>query len=238
MQCDLHSYFSQFASGLPTDEKHRLPLNADSFSVLPSVLETDQIVVRKAQVDYDGARVDRLQFFASRAVYQEFGLLILSVVFLPGGSRVHLKLTNTASMIKNIIVEYAGVTNHGVAYRTRPHDFLFSAGAVQTYPWANQRIDIFSLPRFRLTNLKQFVVTEDHWAQRDTIFGFGNDEASVLLAELLLRMGSPLNETNEIALEGEGGFRGVGVHSAEASFYLPGSLPWPEGVELSNLFSG
>jgi hypothetical protein len=84
--------------------------------------------------------------------------------------------------------------------------------------------------------MRQFVVSEGDWANRDTVMGFGNDDVSVRLADLLLNFGSPQNEINEVVLEGEGGFRGVGVHSAEAAFYLPGSLAWPEGVELSHLF--
>jgi hypothetical protein len=86
---------------------------------------------------------------------------------------------------------------------------------------------LFDLPTFRLTNLKEFVVTDQDWAQRDTVIGFGNDVGSVKLAELLLRLGSPRNETNEVVLEGEGGFRGVGRFSAEGSFHLPGSFAWP-----------
>ena len=77
--------------------------------------------------------------------------------------------------------------------------------------------------------------TDDDWNGRDTVIGFGNDDASVLLAELLLQLGSTENETDEVVLEGEGSFRGVGIHSAEVAFWLPGSLAWPEGVELSGL---
>jgi hypothetical protein len=88
-------------------------------------------------------------------------------------------------------------------------------------------MDLFNLPTFKLTNLKECLVTDDDWAQRDTLVGFGNDDASVGLAELLLRFGWPQNESNELALEGEGGFRGVGRFSAEAFFYLPGSSAWP-----------
>jgi hypothetical protein len=53
---------------------------------------------------------------------------------------------------------------------------------------------------------------------------------------MLLNFGSPENDIKEVVLEGEGGFRGVGIYSSEASFYLPGSLAWPAGIELSDLF--
>jgi hypothetical protein len=102
-----------------------------------------------------------------------------------------------------------------------PLKFVFSPEKVETHPWARQNLnDLFSLPRFTLTNLKEFVVTDEQWAARDTVLGFGNDDASVRLAALLLNFGSPENETSEVALEGEGGFRGVGVRSADGGGFL------------------
>jgi hypothetical protein len=48
----------------------------------------------------------------------------------------------------------------------------------------------------------------------------------IRLAELLLDAGRPDNRVEEYELEGEGGFRGVGLHSAEAYLSLPGSGGW------------
>jgi hypothetical protein len=106
--------------------------------------------------------------------------------------------------------------------------FSVFPGRVERHPWSYRREDALSLPTLRITNLKDVIVTEEQWAQRDTVIGFGNDDGNVSLTDLLLKFGAPQNtETDEIELEGEGGFRGVGWHSAEASFYLPGSLAWP-----------
>jgi len=66
------------------------------------------------------------------------------------------------------------------------------------------------------------------WASRDLVRLCGSDRALVRLAELLLNAGRPDNPVVEYQLEGEGGFRGVGVHSAEVQIFLPGSLGWDE----------
>ena len=237
MKCDLHGYFTELASALPVNEKKSFVFTSETFSELPGQLETDQLVIRKTNLIYEGSKVDRLQFFAARPTYRELGLVILSVVFRPRGSRVHLVLANPSSHIKNLIVEYRGNTPRVSGHQTLPWKFSFSPERIETHPWSRQNLnDLFGLPRFTVTNLKEFVVTEEQWAGRDTVMGFGNDDASVRLAALLLNFGSPGNETTEVVLEGEGGFRGVGIRSAEAAFYLPGSLAWPVGIELNSLF--
>jgi hypothetical protein len=239
MTCDLERYFGELAKALPENERESFTYTAQTASELPGQLQTDRLVIRKTQLMYEGAQVDRLQFFAPRSTYRELGLLILSVVFHPRGSRVHVILANTSSDIKNLIIEYRGSTPRVSGHQTVPWKFSFSPERIETHPWTRQNLaDLFGLPRFTVTNLKEFVVTQEHWASRDTVIGFGNDDASVRLAALLLNFGSPGNKTTEIVLEGEGGFRGVGVHSAEVAFYLPGSLAWPEGVDFGSLFAG
>lgn len=51
--------------------------------------------------------------------------------------------------------------------------------------------------------MKNFVVSEADWAGRDTVMGFGNDDANIRLADMLLNLG--YSDESEIALEGEGG---------------------------------
>jgi hypothetical protein len=228
MKCDLHRYFGEMMKSLPVEEKQKLAFSGKNFNDIPQHLETDQLVVMRSHRDYEGgSRVDRLSFFAQKPTYQQLGLLILSVVFRPGGSRVHIELAHASSTMKNLIAEYEGLTKRGFTYRTRPDHFLLLPAKVEMHPWTHQCLGPFDLPRFKLTNLKDCVVTEEDRANRDTVLGFGSDDASVKLAELLLRFGSPRNETNEIVLEGESGFRGVSRFSAEASFHLPGSSAWP-----------
>ena len=82
------------------------------------------------------------------------------------------------------------------------------------------------MTRPHLTYLDRSVITEDEWAKRDTVKGFGSDRGSVLFAELLLNASRPRNPLDEYALEGELGFRGVGPGSSEVHLWLPGSPAW------------
>lgn len=64
------------------------------------------------------------------------------------------------------------------------------------------------------------------YRQLGLLIFFGIDEASVRLAQLCLNVGLPANPVTEYRLEGEGGYRGVGIHSAEVRLFLPGSAGW------------
>jgi hypothetical protein len=75
--------------------------------------------------------------------------------------------------------------------------------------------------------------TEEDWENRDTVIGFGNDEGSVRLAELLLNASTPQNQVDQYDLEGEAGFRGVGELSAGVTLFLPGSPGWDSERWLS-----
>ena len=61
---------------------------------------------------------------------------------------------------------------------------------------------------------------------RDVIKGFGNNRASILLAELLLNFGRKDEAMERVALEGDAGYRGVSPGSTEASFYLVENDGW------------
>jgi hypothetical protein len=146
-------------------------------------------------------------------------LLTLGVVFRPGGHRVHVVLNHPGSDIKNLIVSYTGVTARPSGHDTKPDRFSFSPESVRKHPWKGWGIEYWplsSFPTFTLTNMNEFVVSQTDWAARDTVKGFGNDDASIRLAALLLNIG--YSDESEIVLEGEGGNRGVGIHSAEAVF--------------------
>jgi hypothetical protein len=58
----------------------------------------------------------------------------------------------------------------------------------------------------------------------DTVVGFGNAVGSAMLGELLLNASLESNAVDELNLEGEPGYRGVGVASSELHIWLPGNL--------------
>src|SRR5262249_23679703 len=110
MKCDLHHFFCDIARSLPLEEKQSSTFSAKNFAEFPDRLETDQLVITKGHHDDEGAsRVDALNFFAQKASYQQLGLLVLAVVFRPGGKRIHLSLTNPASSVRHLIVNYEGL---------------------------------------------------------------------------------------------------------------------------------
>lgn len=220
MKCDLQDCFGQLIARIPTEDRGKLSFSGETFPSLPDEMESSRIIVKKTAHDYDDFRTDRLEFVADKSTYQRLALLILRVVFRSGGSKVRLILTHPASDIKTVIIEYSGITKRGFGYRTMPHEFLYCPRTIATHPWTFQHIEITSFPRFKLTNARGVLLSEEDWASRDTLVGFGSDEGNVMLAELLLNFGAPRNEVTEVVLEGENGFRGVTRSSVEAAFRL------------------
>ncbi len=220
MTWDLDRRFADVLASLPKDALSTLVFSSSSFASCPERIETDRLVVTKFTHGYgSGYRNDAIKFHATRKTFQELGLLILAVVFHPGGHRTHVLLNHPGSVIKNLVISYSGITARPSGHKTRPEKFSFSPETVERHPWKGWGTEYWplsSFPTFTLTNMSEFVVSEADWATRDTVKGFGNDDASIRLAALLLNISS--SDQNEIILEGEGGNRGVGIHSAEAVF--------------------
>jgi|GEM_PF-524173 len=229
MSCDLEQLFAELATRLPTSSEEEIRLSAATLPRPPVRLMTDRLYIGKGDHQYHPAfRADRVDFHADKATYRHLGLLMLSVVFHAEPEAVQIELTHPASAIKLLVVEspYKGADDIGLGYNTRPHVFSYWPGATSRIPWVPPA-DLSKLPCFYLTNRDNTVgPSEQDWADRDTVRGFGTDEGSVRLAELLLNASQPNNLVDEYTLEGDGGCRGVGFLSAEARFWLPGSVGW------------
>lgn len=173
-------------------------------------------------------RADALWFYACEQTYRQLGLLILAVVFQPDVPGVDLELTHPASDIRHLCITYEHPNLNDVppGYTTRPYALNYYPDEAASHPWASRGLAPSELPCFWLTNEQEFMPTEEDWARRDTVKGFGTDTGSVRFAALLLNLGCPQNAAREYALEGDAGVRGVGTMSAEARFILPGSVAW------------
>jgi hypothetical protein len=131
---------------------------------------------------------------------------------------------------------YNGPDDIGPGYNTRPYVFSYWREATSRHPSWFATGDPSTLPCFYFTNRENCVgPTDQDWAARDTVRGFGSDVGTARLAGLLLNAGQADNPEDEYVLEGDGGFRAVGYLSAEATFCLPGSFAWdpdqwPEGA--------
>lgn len=230
MSDDLERLFAELAAKLPTSPDEELELTSATLPRPSAHLTTDQLSIEKGLHDYNGVfRADVVLFHADKSTYRHLGLLILAVVFHTMQEAVEIDLTHPASVIKRLVVEspYKGPADIAAGYNTRPYVFSYSPDATTRYPWPYPLTSV-ELPCFYLTNGEDCVgVTEEEaWANRDTVRGFGTDVGSVRLAELLLNASQPNNPADEYVLEGGGGNRKVGYLSAEARFWLPGSVGW------------
>jgi hypothetical protein len=227
MDCDLDRNFGELLKLLPKDSNSKpMRFPTASFADCPKYLETDQLVIAKSAHIYGaGYRTDVVELEASRRTFQKLGLLVLAAVFRPGGGRMHLSLSHRRSVVRNLIIAYDGLTARASGHKTRPECFCFLPSKAERYPWktwGSRYWPVSDFPTFTLTNMADFIVSEADWAARDTVRGFGNDDASIRLSELLLNIG--YSDETEIMLEGEGGNRGIGINSAEAVFRVANDL--------------
>jgi hypothetical protein len=230
MTCDLERFYGEVAAVLPTSEDEELRLSAATLPLPKTYLTTDRLYIVKGTHDYDGCfRAATVLFHAHKATYRQLGLLILAVVFHTMPEAVTVELTHPASAIKRLVVEspMKGPDDISSGYNTRPYVFSYHPEATTRYPWPYPLTPV-EFPSFYLTNYEYVpgMTVDEEWANRDTVRGFGTDVGSVRLAELLLNASQPNNPVDEYVLEGDGGNRKVGYLSAEAHFWLPGSIGW------------
>lgn len=233
MTYDLEGIFDDLGSRLPTihDNSYCIVLSSENLPIPPTHLTSDRLYIQKGIHQYGYSyRVDALDFYAHKETYTYLGLLFLAALFNPQPSEVVVELTHSASDIKNLVIEYQHRELKSLpgGYHPRPYGFVYFPREMGKHPF-DMHIAPRDLPCFALTNMNNYVVTEDDLRNRDTIRSFGNDFGCALFAELLLNAGQLSSSITEYNLEGEGGFRGVGIHSAEVRLFLPGDeLFWDD----------
>jgi len=231
-QCDLQTIYSDLASQLPsrTDGNESITLSSENLPLPSFEMASENLYIVKVKHNYNNwFETDLLWFYARKETYRYLGLLILSVVFHQEASEVKVRLNHSYSEIKRLIVEYAprSINNLTAGYHTQPFAFEYYPQLPAKHPF-DRCVSPKDLPCFDLSNSTDLNFTDEDWKQRDTVKIFGSDVGLVTFAELLLNFSVPHNEQDEIQLEGESGFRGVGISSAEVSLFLPGHLAWTE----------
>lgn len=229
MNCDLDRLFGPLARAIPTSPNESFVFSSETLPVPPAHMVTERLYIQKGGHAYESRfYTDALWFFAHKRTYRELALLILAIVFHPEPIRVQLELTHPASEIKNIFIEfdYQNTSAFVSSYITRPYRFEYFPDKTDRHPWVGLPIDRFDLPSFWLTNKEDNIGRQEEWNNRDTIIGFGNDRASVMLAQFLLDASRPQNKLNEYEFESDAGWRSLGRWSAEARLWLPGSAAW------------
>ncbi len=228
-KCGLEDVFRDLAAQLPLiiDGDDSYTFTSQNLPVPPSLMETEKLYIKKSLHIYnDIFQIDKLYFYAKKETHRNLGLLILAAVFHPQPSEVIVKLNHSESDILNLVIEFEHPDLDKLygQYRSKPFAFQY----YPTFSWKHpfeKCPTLEHLPCFGLTHLKEFVYKKD-WGSRDTVRIFGTDIGMVKFAQLLLNAALPDNEENEYELEGEGGFRGVGLNSAEIGMFLPGHIFW------------
>ena len=205
-----------------------------SASVLPAAaerIETERLICARGLHQYgSSSRVDAVHMYADPATFRLLGLWILSMLFHEQPVRSTLLLTHERSDIKTLGCDFkhnGTFWGQGVfGYSSIPSRFSYNPSQLRRHPWAGQMPDVQDLPNLLLTNKDDMVITDEEFAQRDTLIGFGNDRGAVRFAALLLDIGAPENAQTEVDLEGELGFRGVAPGSVEVQLTTPGAERW------------
>ena len=224
---DLLDLVAPVAKRLPqTDEDEPFRFSTSTLLNLPKVLQTDQLIIKRIYHDYGGWRIDYPQVFAQKEIYEALGIVTACVLLQPQHDSVSIYLTNSDSEIRTLRIEFPHPNLddeylHGM--HQVPVTFVYWPEQVTSKPWLHHDIpDPEAYPRFILTNRDDCQVTDDNWANRDVLYGFGSAEGTARLIQLWLDMSRKASSVPEFLLESEAGFRGVAPASAEIRFWLPG----------------
>jgi hypothetical protein len=233
MNCDLENYFGDLASKIPTDEASEFIFSAEALPAPATRLLTDMLIVKKGKHFYESyvnSQADILHFQTHKHTYRQLGILILAKVFHYDLSEIHLQLGHPASDIKELVLDYEPEEQSLVfapGYQIRPHLYTYWPQSIKEFPLADSSIPQRALPLFNLTNASNDVGgDETEWNERDIVRCAGTDQGNILFASILLNLGRPQETCNEVSLEGDIGYGGVGLGSAEVKLCLPNSLGW------------
>jgi len=222
--------FDQLAIGVFTQSadagKTRVEIPATSLPHLAGSYVTHSIVVKKTYHDYEYYyRAESLEFFVTRTDCQRLALALLAVVMRQGEGLV-LHLRHSDSQIRSVQVPHprSEINRLGLQY----------VGTKYVYSPTNAMAELTSQartsdkPAFKLCASAPHVQPED-WEKRDVVALDASDVGLLLLVQMLLNLGCGPADRTELALPGFGGGSEscVGPGSAEARFWLPGSIASP-----------
>jgi hypothetical protein len=226
LKCELRKHLHSLEARISATTGH-VVLGPDDFPMLPSTIRSQAITIRKTfKYINDCYRLDVVHFRAARETYRHLGLAILAVIFCPNLSELCIRIESAESEVRSIKIRYNGTTPRAAfEYLTVPHSFKYYPAEISETPWVGRRIPETGWPEFLLTYSGS--EPEEHWEERDTIEGFGSDDAAVLVASLLLDIGRLENHQHLVKLETQVGYGGVSKLSPEVHFHLPESESWP-----------
>lgn len=215
-----------FSGGI-TKTPQKLDFAREKLGSLPVEVEASGLKITQSQHAYGSVHlVETLEFYALPQQYFELGLFLLAAVIAPDGKDRLIHLANQNSKIKTIRIVGRSHWPLEGKFEQSSFELDINPNDLKKHPWLDDGIDVNNLPTLNRGNESDYCYSAKDWEDRDWLVLPGGPLAKIRLAELLLKLGHPENDCLEVALEVEGGFRGVGPLSAEARFWLPGSFGW------------
>jgi hypothetical protein len=219
--CDLDQFFGQAVQDLPQAPDEDRLFTADNLPVPPTSMSSDVLGITVGPAWYnDVFRTEVIDFGAPKDTYRALALLILSVVFHREPDTVEIHLTHAESQISWLQVS-SSFPEPGTdpGYQRYPGFFTYWSA------FHPSELDVACLP-YDLPSAN-FTHRDEAFSRdletRDVVKGFGNDNGSVLLAELLLNIGLPGEYRHEPHLRGPVyGNASVAPTSHEMRFFVPG----------------
>ncbi len=224
----LEEVFARPLGVLPVELETNLTLCASNCPSAPDELETAALILRAHPLGHnygDSARYDLLDFFADKPTYRRLGLLLFSSIFHPNPlTTLHLRHPDTG--VKKIVIrrEVTEPSAPGASELVMiPASFgYWPEPARGRHPLQHgERVRREAdLPWMELTNEHLMCVSDEEFAHRDVVHGFGDPVRTATLAALWLDIGLPGTSGTEFHLEGPSGDQSVAVGSAEARFWV------------------
>ena len=234
---DLTELFREHIRRLPTKELDDLDadtpatkavFSADNLPVPPTRVSTPDLRILRGSHAYPSWRVDELHLYARPDHYQALGLCILATLVMPQPEDVTVELTHPGTEVRKLVIrpfltsmprDVTQVGGWPTGYIARPHAFVYQPERLAYAPLSS------SFGRCLVPHPVVHLVSDgsnvnDCDDQRDTLIGFGTDEAAAYLAGLLLNVGQPWQPHKEYSLESVAGYGGVGPGSAELRLWI------------------
>lgn len=233
MGCDLAQTYGDFVRQIPEQHEVEYIFSKENLPVLPSELTTDRIIIRHGRHTYHAYTitcVDALHVQVHKHTCRTLACCLLSKIFHASPTEVRIHLTNPESHIKMIVLDYHQGSSWNIItdYYTLPSHFKYRVSDVYRRDFSH--LDTRTFPR---QYLPLFTVTDSPYLAgpcdneiRDIVRGVGSDYGHILLARLLLDVGSYHATATSVTLESEYGYGGVGKGSAEMTLWLPDSVGW------------
>lgn len=220
-----------------TDLVHLLPsqagtsceIKSDFLPNLSCKISTGSIVVRKAHHDYENFyRAECLEFYLSPFDCRRLALAVLSVV-MHSSSGFRLDFLHPQSQIKSFRIARPGSQLRNLGYTYIGTSYIYSPDLLKNLVCDAK---VGDKPVFKLCS-EVPVINLCEWHLRNVVELDVSELGALLLVKMLLDLGGDCAGCTELELGSLSG-NSVGPGSAEARFWLPGSIAWESRYQVSN----